>query len=117
MPTPIIIAGFEFYPEPFAVVPFRIGGGPPRRSLNGKGFQRIVAELQRFTLTWSRVGEDEMQLIRIIWARSRTLTLPITCTDPLIDSDFFITDQEFRFEPLEGDGRFYRGSLTFEEEG
>ena len=117
MPTPIIIAGFELYPEPFAVVPFRIGGGPPRRSLGGKGFQRIVAELQRFTLTWSCVGEDEMQLIRIAWLRSKDATLPITCADPVVDGKFFITDQEFRFDPLEGDGRFYRGSLTFEEEG
>ncbi len=116
MPTPIIIAGFEFYPEPFNPQPLRIGGGAPRRSLSGKGFQRIVAEKQRFTLPWSCVGEDEMQLIRIIWARSKDAPLPISCADPLVAGNFFITDQAFAFEQLDGDGRFYRGSLNFEEE-
>ncbi len=117
MPIPIIIAGFELFPEPFTVTPFRIGSTKPRRSLRGKGFQKIVRELRRLPIAWEAADEDEMQIIRILWTRSKDAPLAVACTDPAVQGNFFITDEEFNFTRLDGDGHFYRGSLTLEEEG
>lgn len=112
----VTIAGFDVYPERVIPVPFVVGNPAIRRSLNGTGYQKDVAEKQRVTLSWSVLDAYEMQVIRVIWQQSRQGTVAISCTDPAISGNFLRQGSELQFEPLDGPNSLYRGTLIFEEQ-
>ena len=111
---PITINGLELYPSTIGDRSKKIGG-PIREALNGTGYQKTVTKKKRIPLAWDFVGEDEFQLIRIIWEQSCSDALTVSCSDPMVSGSFLIEEDELAFDALEGDGRFYTGSLTLRE--
>lgn len=111
----VTIAGFEVYPERVIAIPFVVGNPAIRRSLNGTGYQKDVAEKQRVTMSWPVLDADEMQIVRVIWQQSRQGTVAISCSDPAISGNFLRQGSELQFEPLEGSPSLFRGTLIFEE--
>ena len=111
---PITINGFELHPSTIGDRSKKIGG-PIREALDGTAYQKTVTKKKRIPLTWECADEDEMQLIRILWEQSCSGALAVACSDPLISGSFLIEEDELAFDALEGDGRFYAGSLTLRE--
>lgn len=110
----ITIAGFDLYPETIKPRLWRIGG-PTRRSLDGTGYQKNITQKQKLALSWSVLESDEYQLVRIIWEQARQGMVAISCINPLVSGNFLCADEELAFEPIEGDGNLWRGSINFEE--
>lgn len=110
----VTIAGFETFPSKIDPRSMRIGGGI-RRALDGTGYQKTVGTKTRLVLTWGYLTPDEAQILRVIFAQALAGTVRITCADPVINGNFFFAGDELPLEPLEGDGEFYKATMTFEE--
>lgn len=113
----VIIAGFTVYPETVIPTTFVIGSDAPRRSLNGTGFSKDVGQKTRLLMNWPSLDADEMQVVRCIWQalRQTPTGVVVSCTDPYVSGNFIRKGTDLAFEPLEGDQKLYRGSLTIEE--
>lgn len=112
--TSVTIAGFEIWPSKIDYRPMRIGGSI-RRSLDGTAYAKDVAKKHRLALPFDFATADEMQAIRVVFEQCRMSYVAITCSSPYISSNFLLKDEELAFEPLDGPGNLYAGTLTFEE--
>lgn len=91
-------------------------GGPINRSINGKGFRKVLDEKIKLELVWDAAMSMEIHDIRVIWNRAKQGTVTITVDDPAISGTFQLADNEWPFKRIQGDANLMAGKLTFEEQ-
>lgn len=112
--NPTTIAGWDVYPN--AVIPSSLLiGGPIRRALSGKGYKKDVDEVLKVSLAFEGIDGDTLAVLKVIWAQGRSGSVSLVNLDHGISSTFLIADQEFKFQPAEGQYDLFSGSLSFEE--
>jgi len=115
MAATITVAGWGLYPAEVQVTPMLIGGGI-NRSINGKGFRKVLGEKQKVEMLWPVLTAEEAQDLRIVWTAAKQGTVTISCSDPYVSGTFLLADPEFKFKRIEGSNSLYAGSMTFEEQ-
>lgn len=110
----VTIAGFETFPSKIDPRPLWIGGSI-RRALDGTGYRKGLPHKIRLVLSWGYLTADEAQILRVIFAQALAGAVKITCENQAINGNFLFSGDELSLEPLEGDGEFYKATMTFEE--
>ena len=115
MRTPVTFENlWEVYPSRIKDKPTLIGG-PIREAMDGTAYKKVMGEKLVLRLEWDLLDVDELQFLRIVWARAREGAIALSCTDPLASGNFVLVETEWPFERLEGGEALWVGALTFME--
>jgi hypothetical protein len=112
----ITIAGWTLTPAIIEKKPQYIGG-TTRRSVNGKGWRKIVCKKNDLTLRWDVLTPEEEQILRIVLSALEAGAVAVSCSDPVISGNYLLeNDSDPVSDDEESSGLLKTAELKLKEQ-